>query len=186
MTVTIKQSEKTVLGLDVSTMTGIVVLRGSTVVEAFEGDVSGVKDGNPLITRIKRMYALYDRIKDTVQRHHPALAAVEGYGYANAHTLALLVELGAVVRSCLYAKKVPMVEVPPMTLKKFVCGKGNAKKDQMRLSVFKRWGYEHESDNVIDAYGLARVGSALLGDSKVSMADQEALKKLRAAIYTHG
>ena len=61
------------------------------------------------------------------------------------------------------AANVPLLVVPPATLKKFVAGKGNAKKDTMRLETFKRWKYEHPSDNIVDAYGLAKVGLACAG-----------------------
>ena len=46
--------------------------------------------------------------------------------------------------------------VPPQTLKKFVCGKGNVKKEQMLLQTYKRWGMEFQDNNICDAYCLAR------------------------------
>lgn len=46
--------------------------------------------------------------------------------------------------------------VPPQTLKKFVCGKGNVKKEQMLLQTYKRWGLEFQDNNICDAYCLAR------------------------------
>jgi len=50
------------------------------------------------------------------------------------------------------------MEVPVTVLKKWTAGKGNAKKDQMALAVKQRWGYESHSDDIIDAYALARMG----------------------------
>ena len=47
--------------------------------------------------------------------------------------------------------------IAPGTLKKFVTGKGNAKKDLMLLKVYKKWGVEFDNDNLADAYGLARM-----------------------------
>ena len=47
--------------------------------------------------------------------------------------------------------------IAPGTLKKFVTGKGNAKKDLILLKVYKKWGVEFENDNLADAYGLARM-----------------------------
>ncbi|MHA2182179.1 MAG: crossover junction endodeoxyribonuclease RuvC [Promethearchaeota archaeon] len=44
----------------------------------------------------------------------------------------------------------------PNELKKFVTGKGNCKKDLILLKVYKRWKVEFESDDLADAYGLAR------------------------------
>jgi crossover junction endodeoxyribonuclease RuvC len=50
------------------------------------------------------------------------------------------------------------VEASPTMIKKFVCGvgKGNAKKENVIKDVYKRWGYEHKSNNVVDAYAIAR------------------------------
>lgn len=47
--------------------------------------------------------------------------------------------------------------VPPGELKKFITGKGNAKKNLMLLNVFKKFGVSFEDDNLADAYSLARL-----------------------------
>lgn len=44
----------------------------------------------------------------------------------------------------------------PGELKKFVTGKGNSPKDLMLLKVYKKWGVEFKSNDLADAYGLAR------------------------------
>jgi crossover junction endodeoxyribonuclease RuvC len=46
-----------------------------------------------------------------------------------------------------------------MTLKKYAAGKGNAKKQEMLLQIYKRWGLEFNDDNAADAYALARLAS---------------------------
>jgi crossover junction endodeoxyribonuclease RuvC len=46
-----------------------------------------------------------------------------------------------------------------MTLKKFAAGKGNAKKQEMLLQMYKRWGVEFNDDNAADSYALARLVS---------------------------
>ena len=51
------------------------------------------------------------------------------------------------------------LQVPPMTLKKFAAGKGNAKKQEMLLQMYKRWGIEFSDDNAADSYALARLVS---------------------------
>lgn len=47
--------------------------------------------------------------------------------------------------------------IPPMTLKKYATGKGNAKKQEMLLQIYKRWNVEFNDDNAADAYALARL-----------------------------
>lgn len=75
----------------------------------------------------------------------------------------VLGELSACVRLAIYDyfedyRKYPL-KVPPMTLKKYAAGKGNAKKQEMLLQIYKRWGLEFNDDNAADAYALARLAS---------------------------
>lgn len=51
--------------------------------------------------------------------------------------------------------------VPPTTLKKYATGKGNAKKQEMMLQMYKRWGVELTDDNAADSYALARIAAGL-------------------------
>lgn len=51
------------------------------------------------------------------------------------------------------------LQIPPMTLKKYATGKGNAKKQEMLLQMYKRWGVEFNNDNAADAYALARLAA---------------------------
>ena len=55
--------------------------------------------------------------------------------------------------------------IPPMTLKKYATGKGNSKKQEMLLQMYKRWGVEFNDDNAADAYALARLASGSALDS---------------------
>jgi crossover junction endodeoxyribonuclease RuvC len=54
--------------------------------------------------------------------------------------------------------------VPPMTLKKYAAGKGNAKKQEMLLQIYKRWGIEFNDDNAADSYALARLAAGIAKD----------------------
>lgn len=70
-----------------------------------------------------------------------------------------LAQLGAahyIIRVLLYERSIDFSIVSPSTLKKFVTGKGNCKKDLMLLKVFQKWGVEFSNDNLADAYSLAR------------------------------
>jgi len=71
-----------------------------------------------------------------------------------------VLQMGALhflLRLFLYKREVFYKVIAPGTLKKFVTGKGNAKKDLMLLKVYKKWGVEFEVDDLADAYGLARM-----------------------------
>lgn len=143
---------KRVLGLDVSTHMGMVLLENSQPI--FEMEYSAPKG----LKGIKRVQCFYDQVHASCIKHNPDLVSIEGYGFSNKHTIVTLVELGTVARLACHHNTVPYIEVPPTSLKKFVTGKGNAKKDQMMLQVFKKWGYEAETDNLADAYALAQFG----------------------------
>jgi len=51
------------------------------------------------------------------------------------------------------------VVVAPAQLKKFATGDHVAKKDRVRLAVYKRWGFEDESNDVVDAFVQLEPGS---------------------------
>ena len=84
--------------------------------------------------------------------------------------------IGWILRYVLYYAGVDFIEIPPTTLKKFATGKGNAKKEDMILPIYKRYGFEDKSDNVRDAYVLAQIARALDGQGQHTKAQLECLK----------
>ena len=67
------------------------------------------------------------------------------------------------------------LQIPPMTLKKYATGKGTAKKQEMLLQIYKRWGVEINDDNAADAYALGRLAAGLAIDA-IERETQEKLK----------
>ena len=103
---------------------------------------------------------LIDHLNYLSEKHHIEDVAMEGTVLASQAAL-VLGELSATVRLTIFdyfddERKYPL-KVPPMTLKKFAAGKGNAKKQEMLLQIYKRWGVEFNDDNAADAYALARL-----------------------------
>lgn len=95
----------------------------------------------------------------------PTNAAMEGTVLAS-HSALKLGELAALVKITLYEMMIAEnpdvavpLQIPPMTLKKYATGKGNAKKQEMMLQIYKRWDVELNDDNAADAYSLARLAS---------------------------
>lgn len=86
----------------------------------------------------------------------PTLVAIEGYAFGAFAGRERLGEWGGVLRLNLFKKHIPFIEIPPTTLKKYVTGKGNAKKNQMLLSVYKKWGTSCKTDDEADSYALAQ------------------------------
>lgn len=52
-------------------------------------------------------------------------------------------------------------KIPPTMVKKFATDRGNAKKNEVMLAVYKKWGVEFRDDNLADSYVLARIGAGM-------------------------
>ena len=66
-----------------------------------------------------------------------------------------LAQLGTMLRFHIMSKGFPLVVAAPKKLKKYVTSNGNAPKNLMIKTVYKRWGYDVSTDNIADASGLA-------------------------------
>jgi Holliday junction resolvasome RuvABC endonuclease subunit len=108
------------------------------------------------------------------------LVVMEGYANAAKFGREAAGELGWAVKRTVFlaTEEIPLV-VPPTSLKKFVTGKGNAKKNEMLLGVFKQWGVEFSDDNQADAFALEKFGYAyiLLRDEPKWVEQSAHLKK---------
>ena len=175
-----------IMGVDTSTKTGYVILEGG-------GDVLkvGVFHFKPEPARFNRFEKYVHNLEHMISLYEVDLVVIEGYSYAGKFNNSLQYELGAVIRMMMHLNDIMFVEVPPTSLKKFVTGKGNAKKDLMLLGVYKRWDFDSADDNEADAYGLAQFGRAMIGEptgvpainftavEKVLASDQPACKQLQ-------
>ncbi len=115
-----------------------------------------------------------------------ALVAVEGYAFGAQASREALGELGGILKRQLYVNRIPTVVVPPSSVKKFATGRGNARKDEMRLAVYKKWGLDEtqlKTADEVDAYVLARIALVVALRSagrevKLAKYEAEALKSL--------
>lgn len=145
-----------VMGIDPSTNTGWAVITWDGDKWTHETGVQKMRE-----TGIKRARYAKEWMEGFVLGHEPELIVMEGYAYSNHNTLATLVEIGTGLRLGLSYSGYPWHDCPPTTLKKFVCGKGNAKKEHVLLDVFKRWKVYLRTNDEADAFGLAMLGFAL-------------------------
>jgi len=105
--------------------------------------------------------------------------AMEGMVLASPSSLALG-ELSGLVKLLLWDSLPPgskprtPLKVAPMTVKKFATGKGNAKKQEMLMQIYKRWGQEFNDDNAADAYALGRLATGFF----ISKIEEETLEKI--------
>lgn len=77
-----------------------------------------------------------------------------GHGPSAGASLRLAILAGC-VRSGLRDKGIKFEIIQPTMLKKYLTGKGNANKDVMMMTVFKKFGIETEDNNQADAISLA-------------------------------
>ena len=97
------------------------------------------------------------------------------------HSALVLGELSATVKLAIWDTftlndgPIFPLQVPPMTLKKYAAGKGNAKKQEMLLQIYKRWGLEFNDDNAADAYSLGR----LVSGSAITAMELEIIEKMK-------
>jgi len=156
-----------VLGLDVSTKTGWSHHYGcvnATMPEIGFCRLAGEIEFKKL-AGMERVLAFSDWLHGRLEHYAPDLVVFEGYG-GPVYTLRTLMEIGTALRMMCHIMKVKYVEVQPSSLKKFATGKGGAKKEEIMLAVYKRWGFEAQTNNEADAFVLAKIGTALLGDVK--------------------
>ena len=159
------------VGLDPSTKTGIVILdkAGNVILE------------KEITTTIKAEPDRFMDIANQVLKHikKDDKVCIEGFSYGSrGRGVSTQYGIGWIIRALLVKENINYTEVTPGQLKKFATGKGNTSKDNMILPIYKKWGYEHDSDNVRDAYVLAQIGRALEGLENTTKYQKEVLKKL--------
>ncbi len=104
----------------------------------------------------------------------PDLVAMEGYAFGNKHTLGTLVTIGTCLQIAIRTKKVPYVIVAPSQVTKFVVAGTPRKKEDVKLHAFKRWGFENPSNDITDAFCLAKIGLAWKHGAALKLTKQQA------------
>lgn len=87
--------------------------------------------------------------------------AIEDYAYSAYGSMTNLAELCGVVKYYLYKIEKPFLLLATTALKKFVMGKGNAPKEAMMISIYKKYKIKTKSTDEADAIGLAKLAYAI-------------------------
>lgn len=145
-----------ILGIDPSTKTGWTLLSWDSQRWVHASGVQILRGSG-----FERVHTAKTWLESVISSYTPDIVVIEGYAYANAYTLVTLVELGTAFRLGLYELGQTWYNCPPTVLKKFVCGKGTVKKEQILLEVYKHWGVSFSSSDEADSFGLAMMGLAL-------------------------
>lgn len=132
-----------VLALDLSlTATGIALWDGTPCTVN-----TRTADGD------QRLVTIRDRVRGYADTPRATLAVIEDLP-THAHGAGITGMVHGAVRVALADLGVPYVLVPPASLKKYACGKGNATKPDMRMSLFRRADLDLRDDNQVDAAWL--------------------------------
>lgn len=171
-----------VLALDLSTVAGLAVITSdgtSKMVSHAEvvtfKKLKGWDRVNSIAARVMEMHA----------NCKPDFVVIEAYAVGKFSGSAICsIEIGSIIRFLLWQNDIPFLEVSPTSLKKFVTGKGNAKKENMILEVFKRFGYTSATNDIADAVGLGMYGLCAAGVKFAQEPTKCVLDTLNARIGT--
>lgn len=175
------------IGLDISTHTGIAVLENPHYGPGWAG--AKILDLETLTSKkvdLHRADHLWEQIAVIIKEHirpgmlkRDYMIVIEDYVFMKGRAMQVLFEIGTVIRYNLFNYGFHYLEVPPTSLKKFVTGSGNAKKEQMLKEVYRRWDIDCKTSDEADAIGLACIGLATNDEhSTLNKAETEVMKNL--------
>lgn len=141
--------------------------------------VSGqVKDAGtikfPKLKGLERVQAVCAKVMELVGIHKPAFFVIEKRIVGQSSSAIVTLEVASVIRYFLWQENHLFLEAHPTSLKKFVAGNGNAKKEEVMMNVLKNFGHTSKDNNEADAVALAMLGDVVYGGRKttVAMKDQ--------------
>jgi len=146
-----------VMGLDASlTSSGIAIVSAADA-ELKHHQVITVNKRD-----MARLKAIREEVNELIHRHSVKLVSLEGYAFARANQAHQIGELGGTLKLFFFDNDIPFIIITPGQVKKYATGKGNAKKPEMAVGVYKKWGVEFPTDDETDAFVLAKIGEALV------------------------
>ncbi|WP_025720251.1 hypothetical protein [Paenibacillus sp. 1-18] len=152
------------VGIDPSTKTGVVILNENGNVEEQLEIVleNGILSSAEQLQEYGREIANYANTPDVV--------CIEGFSFGSkGKAVSTQYGIGFAIRFALRDMGIKFIVPTPGQVKKFATGSGSSSKDNMVLPIFKKWGFEHDSDNVRDAFILAQIARSIRlggGDTK--------------------
>lgn len=160
---------------------GVVILNQEFKIES-QNLIKVKSRGAERLVDIERAF---DFIIQPYRKEHEVEVFVEGYAYGAKYQRESLAELGGIIRRYLFLSGLDFWIVPPNSLKLFVTGTGRASKNYMKKCTKEKWNEIFKSDDVCDAYGLARLGmnitkalSGVQGYAHLPQNEREVIKEM--------
>jgi len=150
---------ETVVGIDPSlSSSGIIVINREGQIVSNQ-TIKSPPSGSLLVDRMLRIEKIVREVMQIVSAASPSVICIEAYSLgSNMPGVAARVELGGLLRYALFRATTKIYEVAPTTLKKWATGKGNCEgKIPVVVALMKRYQVEFSSDDLYDAYALARI-----------------------------
>jgi len=132
--------------------TGLIILDIDNNIIVQKNITSNVK-----LSDEERIKNIGDEILSELLKFPKIECCIEGISYASTgRGVVQQASLHCYICILLLKYDIKYVKCPPNSLKKFVTGKGQCKKDLMMLKTFQKWNVEFPNSDLCDAYGLAR------------------------------
>lgn len=168
-----KPKIKTVIvGLDVSmTDTGYSVLDsdGTPII------LSDVKPNKKVVVRdIDRQLFILDTLTKNIEQDtmmaDKVVIVIEDYAFGSqVGKMFTRAELVGMIKRMLFLKDFEIYLVAPTSMKKFVTGIGNARKQEVIAAAKQKYGFEGKNDNICDALCLAKYCHAYLNGQNLNI-----------------
>jgi crossover junction endodeoxyribonuclease RuvC len=160
-------------GIDPSTKTGLVGLdEQGNVIEQRELELETGMNSSPA-----ELWEYAERIVRSIPDE--ANVMIEGFSFGSSgQGVSTQYGIGFAIRFHLHNRGIQFVEATPSQVKKFASGKGTIDKANMVLPIYKKWGFEHDSDNVRDAFVLAQIARSLSFGIKSAKYEEEVLQAI--------
>lgn len=154
------------------TGTGVALYKhGEITTELWQSKLKGVA----------RLAEMDNWIRSFLMREFPAYVGVEGYSFGSKNSRAHSTgEWGGVAKMAIRARpRITAFIASPATVKKFITGRGQAKKSEIPLHLYKRYGIDKGQEDEADAAsGSILIGALIYADAfpALTLSQRDALK----------
>ncbi|MCM3783693.1 crossover junction endodeoxyribonuclease RuvC [Neobacillus mesonae] len=161
------------VGIDPSSKTGMVLLdRNGNYLDGFE--ITSLEKNSTV-----QIDEIIDEIFDNLEPND--VIAIEGFSFnSKGRGIDFQFGLGHAIRLELYRQNIKWIEAAPAQVKKYASGKGNTNKENMIIPILRHWGFEHNSNNVRDAFVLAHIARSVRSGVFTTQYQKEVMEAILA------